>query len=211
MSRLGALFGFLCGIGAGILLLLHNPIVQPGMDVPMGSRILRWNALEHFGISFSAADMLGLSDGGGQHSVGVAEIDLASASILLLRNSAGQPAALATRLSAVNDNRDLLAGRVGVDTYTNIFWPNRGSVFSHGYENRWPVISGNALVALNQASVPPDGYFVSAQHPDKMQTGIVGGSGLLTGLSGRYGERLKPDSDNQGLYMGTIWFERSVE
>jgi len=210
VSKLGAFFGFLCGIGGALLLLLHNPIIPPGEDVPTGSRLYRWSVLEYFGVSYTAADALGLSDSGGSRSLGVPEIELAGASILLLRDSAGQPVGLATRVTVMNDNWNLLGGSVGVDAYTNIFWPNRGSLFLQGYENRWPVMSGEALVELNQATMPPNGYLVSAAHPDEQTMGFAGGSGQLAGISGRYSERLKLDPDNSGLYMGTLWFERAV-
>jgi hypothetical protein len=212
MKRLTGIIGFLCGIGAGIFVLLNNPLSPPAYSAVADSDAYQWKALEFFGISFTPNELLHLSSGSSNRSLGAKEVGLASASIVLLLDTAGQPVALATRLTAMNKAPDMYAENVGVDTYTNIFWPNAGSVLMHGYENRWPLIRNNLVALTNDAGQDSAGLevLVSAVRPDKAPTGIVGGSGLFTGVGGRYSETIWQDSEQPDLYTGAISLEISV-
>lgn len=213
MKRLVGIMGCLCGMGAGIFLLLNNPLSPPVYSAAEVSDTYQWKALESFGISFTPAELLHVSSGASNRSLGAKEVGLASASIILLRDKAGQPVALATRLAAINKSPDMYAENVGVDTYTNIFWANSGSVLMHGYENRWPLIRDNLVAVINdpdQDSASLE-YAVSAVRPDNAPTGIVGGSGLFSAVGGRYSEIISKDPDQPDLYSGAISLEIAIK
>jgi len=182
--------------------LLNNPLSPSSYSAASETNVYQWRSLEFFGIAFTPAELLGVSPGSNNRSLGAKEVRLASASIILLQDAAGQPAALATRLVTMNKSPDMFSENVGVDTYTNIFWANAGSVLMHGYENRWPLI----VKALNGFGEGSDGLEiqVSAVRPDLAPTGIVGGSGLFSAIGGRYNETIKRDPEQPDLYAGTI-------
>jgi hypothetical protein len=136
MNRLLGITGFICGIAAGLLMLLNNPLSRADYPVAADSEAYGWRSLEFFGVAFTPAEFLGLTDGSIKRSLGAKEVKLTSASIILLQDEAGQPAALATRLTAINKSSDAYAENLGVDTYTNIFWANAGSILMHGYDSR---------------------------------------------------------------------------
>jgi len=212
MRKLIGIIGFLCGIGAGLFMLLNNPLGPPAYSVAETSDTYQWRALEFFGISFTPAELLGISSGSTNRSLGAKEVKLASASIILLLDESGQPAALATRLTAINKSPDMFTEQVGVDTYTNIFWANAGSLLMHGYENRWPLVRTNMVAALGASDeVIDNGSFaVSAVPPDGEPTGIVGGSGLFSGIGGRYSETIWRDTEQPDLYAGSISLDIDV-
>ena len=212
MRRLVGIIGFLCGIGVGLFVLLNNPLSPPAFSVDETSDTYQWRALEFFGISFTPAELLGISSGSTNRSLGAKEVKLASASIVLLLDESGQPAALATRLTAINKSPDMFTEQVGVDTYTNIFWANAGSILMHGYENRWPLVRTNMLAALGNSGevIANNSFAVSAVPPDEELTGIVGGSGLFSGIGGRYSETIWRDPEQSDLYAGAISLDIAV-
>jgi hypothetical protein len=206
MKRLVGIIGFLCGIGAGIFMLLNNPLSPPVYSAAAESDTYQWKALEFFGISFAPTELLNISSVSNNRSLGAKEVGLASASIILLHDAAGQPVALATRLTAINKAPDIYAKNVGVDTYTNIFWANAGSILMHGYENRWPLIRNNLVTVLNDPEQDSAGleFPVSAVRPGNAPTGVAGGSGLFSAVGGRYSDTIRQDSEQPDLYSGEV-------
>jgi len=213
MKRLVGIIGFLCGIGAGLFMLLNNPLSPAGYSVTADSDSYKWRPLEFFGIAFTPTELLGISTGSSDRSLGAKEVKLTSASIILLQDEAGQPAALATRLTAMSKSPDMLTENVGVDTYTNIFWANAGSVLMHGYENRWPLVRSHFVASDSEAGEQTGAteVSVSAERPDKEPTGIVGGSGVFSAIGGRYSESIGPDFEQPDLYAGTITLDIAVK
>jgi len=211
MSKLSAFAGFACGIFAGVVLLLQNPAVEKSFRVDQ-AETYEWSALEFFGNAFEPENILRIPGNSVYRPLGAGDIELGSAAVLLLTDETGQPRALAVRLATISQSGDMLRGNVGIDTYTNIFWPNTGSIFLQGYENRWPLIKGEAPSSMGGTAV--DGmtaeYSVSAISPDKAFAGIVGGSGQFRSSAGRYSETLWRDPDQPDLYAGTISLERSA-
>jgi len=208
MNRLVALIGFLSGILVTTIVLLNNPVSSAGLSGAAGANAYRWNILEFAGNSYNPAGLMGFP-GGGAESLGADSVALANASIMLMQDENGEPVALATRLSSVTKGGDVLSGNVGTDTYTNIFWPNRGSVFMQGYENRWPLIR-NKIVKMFNSSEQTE-FAVSSANQGSSEVGIVGGSGQLVGLGGRYSETLREDPDRPGYYVGSISLDTPPE
>jgi len=213
MKRLIVIVGFLCGIGAGVFMVLNNPLGSPGFSVASESDTYQWRPLEFFGIAFTPTELLGVSTGSIDRSLGAKEVILTSASVILLQDEAGQPAALATRLTAMNKSPDIFTENVGVDTYTNIFWANAGSILMHGYENRWPLVRSHFVGPSNDADedIGRLEFPVSAEGPDKEPTGIVGGSGLFSAIGGRYSETIWRDPEQPDLYAGSVSLDVAVK
>ena len=212
MKRLTGIIGLLCGIATGLFMLLNNPFSPPALAAAESADTYQWRSLEFFGISFTPAELLGVASGSTHRSLGAEEVRLASASIILLQDKSGQPAALATRLTAMNKSPDMFGQQVGVDTYTNIFWANAGSVMMHGYENRWPLVRNRLVATMNDSSEAAENsqFYVSAARPDKEPTGIVGGSGLFSGIGGHYTETIQRDPEQPDLYAGSITLDIAV-
>ena len=205
MKRVIIVLGFLCGVAATLVLLVKNPLAATGVGSVDGPGTYNWVPLEFAGNAFAPPNLLGKS----AYDLSDADDDAlgyASAAILLVQEADGQPVALATRLTAIAKDGNLLQGNVGVDTYTNLFWPNRGSIMMYGHENRWPLISREALAMLGQAADTDqaDSYLVSVDSTDDSSTGVVGGSGVWTGVGGRYQEVLTETDDQPGIYTGRI-------
>ena len=202
MKRLVIISGLFSGVLVTLIVLLNNPVSSAGLSGAAGKNAYHWNVLEFAGNNYSPTGLLGLRGDTGGSSLGAEEVSLANASILLLQDSSGQPVAIATRLSSVSKGGDILTGDVGTETYTNIFWPNRGSVFMQGYENRWPLIRDELLSVFGSSEQTE--FPVSAAGNDVAETGIVGGSGQLVGVGGSYSETLRPDPNKPGHYAGMI-------
>ena len=203
MRLLIALIGLFCGAFAGVYGLLHNPLTaaqEPVADIAGDS--YRWQVLESAGNAFGPAELFGLPVNGRQ--LGAAALESASAAIMLLTDEKDQPRALATRLAVYSSDSSLTTGHVGVETFTNVFWPNAGSLFLHGYENRWPVIRA----AADAASA--GGVKLAAVGPGSDPGSIVGGSGLYEGAGGRFSETVWADPARPDTSAGQLVLEASA-
>jgi len=207
MNRLITFMGLVCGCVATLAALLFNPLGPVVINAGIGADTYDWSALEFHGVEFDEATLLGLPLRASGQAFTAAGIESANASIMVLRGSDGEPAALVTRLVALDETGNLLRGDLGVNTYTNIYWPNRGSLLLYGYENRWPVIRGNVMGALGQSS--ESSWLVSALRRDGELSGVVGGSGVLERVGGRYSETLHPNPAGDGTFEGRISLELS--
>lgn len=207
MKKLVALAGFVGGILIALVLLLQSPFSPQLLTLTGKGNTLQWQTLEFAGNPFTPAGLIGLPAGSAVVPVGSPQVALANASIMLLFDGAGQPVALATRLASRRKGGNLLMGNVGIDTYTNVFWPNRGSVMMHGYEDRTPMVRASALG--DSAVSPDDAFTVSAVPPTEVAKGVVGGSGALLSSSGRFSETVWESPGQPGLYTGTLTIELS--
>lgn len=204
MGKLAALLGFLVGIAAGILLLLYNPLSPPpesNLIRSGGSEAYRYTPSEVRGMDLSAK---GLMNG---ERLGLVEHDFSSpgishsiAAVLVLRDANGDYAALATKLAAFSADSSVLRGDVGINSYWNIFWPNRGSVFLAGYENRWPMIRDRFVAAI-RGDVPGPGsqeYILTAKSDRHEAARAFGGSGRYRDTKGTFQEsEQRPDADSE--------------
>ena len=208
MKKLVAITGFLGGIAIAVMFLLHSPFSPQLLALRVDSGTLQWQTLEFAGNPFTPAGLLGLPAGAAIVPIGAPQVELANASVMLLFNAAGQPVALATRLASRRKGGDLLMGNIGIDTYTNVFWPNRGSVLMHGYEDRTPMLRASAL---GDSPVTPEKAFtVSALAPTDGAKGVVGGSGAFALATGRFSEALWQSPQQPGYYSGALTFELSA-
>jgi hypothetical protein len=205
MKKLVALTGFAAGILIALVILLRSPFSPQLLSLPSNADTLQWQALEFAGNPFTPAGVLGLPAGSRIVPVGSPQVALANVSIMLLYDGAGQPVALATRLASRRKGGNLFIGNIGIDTYTNVLWPNRGSILMHGYEDRTPMLRASALG--KNAMSPDDAFAVSAVPPKGVAQGVVGGSGELIGSSGQFSETLWQTLQQPGNYSGTLTIE----
>lgn len=208
MKKLITFMGLLCGCVAALAVLLFNPLGPVVIHAGLGADTYDWSALEFHGAELDAVTMLGLPLQVSGQPFTATGVESANASIVVLHDPDGKAVALATRLVALDETGDLLHGDLGVNAYTNIFWPNRGSLLLYGYENRWPVIRGNVMSILGQAAEAS--WLVSAARRDGRPSGVVGGSGLQEGVGGRYSETLHLSSADDGTFAGRLSLELYV-
>jgi hypothetical protein len=205
MKKLIALTGFFAGIVIALVFLLQSPFSPQLLNLPAGSNTLQWQPLEFAGNPFAPAGLMGLPAGSATIPIGASQVALANASIMLLLDGTGQPVALATRLASRRKGGNLLMGNVGIDTFTNVFWPNRGSVMMHGYQDRTAMLRASVL---GRNPVSSDrAVTVSAIPPTEIAQGVVGGSGAFVSSSGRFSETLWESPQQPGLYTGTVTIE----
>jgi hypothetical protein len=209
VKKLVATTGFLGGIAIAVMLLLHSPFSPSLLALRAGPGTLQWQTLEFAGNPFTPAGLLGLPAGAAIVPIGASQVELANASVMLLFDAAGQPVALATRLASRRKGGNLLMGNIGIDTYTNVFWPNRGSVLMHGHEDRTPLLRAGALG--NSPVTPDQAFVVSAMAPTGLVKGVVGGSGAFAATTGRFSETLWQSPQQPGYYSGAITFELSTD
>jgi hypothetical protein len=212
MNKLIAFTGLVCGSLTAIAALLLNPVGPVPIGGGTGSNTYAWSALEFHGAELDEVSMLGLplrKSGNNQFDANAKGVATANASVLVLRGADGEAAALATRLVSLDEKGDLLSADLGVNSFTSIFWPNRGSLQLYGYENRWPVIRDNVLGAFGRS--PENSWLVSAQRRDSALTGVVGGSGAMEGMGGRYSETLQPNPAGDGTFTGQLSLELSFK
>ena len=203
MRLLIALMGLFCGAFAGVYGLLHNPLAAAEEPVAaVAGDSYRWQVLEGVGNGFGLAELLGLP--AASRPLGAAALESASAQVMLLTDEQDQPRALATRVAVYSSDSSLTAGRVGVETFTNVFWPNAGSVFLHGYENRWPVIRAAAHVTSES------GVQLTAVGAGSDPGAIIGGSGLYEGAGGRFSETVWADPMQPDASAGQLVLEASA-
>jgi hypothetical protein len=204
MKFLITLSGFLAGVAAVFALLINNPMQSPALPVSPDNAY-SWQALEFHGGGFDASRLMHIPLGQSKEAFVAEGIDTANAAVLILRDGNNQPAALAIRLEALHKKNDLLRSQVGVSTYTNIIWPNYGSVFTHGYENRWPIIRDQALSLVGGDEYQPASEF-AVSVVDGERT-VTGGSGAFTAIGGRFTEELYVDPEQADRYAGRLELE----
>jgi len=205
MRLLASLTGLLVGVAAALVFLLNNPLQSPRVSLAGVENVFDWRALEFHGAVFDPARLMNVPlNKHGEPFVadGIADSNV---SLMLLGDKNGRPAALATRITYQNDKADVLYSDVGVSTYTNIIWPNYGSLFLHSDENRWDLIRNDAMQALGESNYQPvNSFLVSTPARDRA---VAGGSGGFAGVGGRYAEELIADPAIPGRYAGRIALE----
>ena len=201
MRSLITLFGFVAGIAATLAVLLNNPLQSAPLPVS-DTNAYDWQALELHGASFGPSQLMNIPLGHRNQPFTADGIKTANAAVLILRDAAGQPAALAIRFEVLSDKSALFRADVGTSMYMNIIWPNYGSLFLHGYENRWPIIRDTVLKLANKNYYQPaDSFGVSIAGSDRT---VAGGSGGFAAIGGSFAEELYDDTDQTDRYAGRL-------
>jgi len=91
-----------------------------------------------------------------------------------------------------------LRGDVGLISYWNVFWPNRGSVFLVGYENHWPIVRDSIISALRGDGMDPgpQEYILTAKSDRHPATRAIGGSGRYRDTKGTFQESVRQGGMN---------------
>ena len=139
--------GFLAGVAGAIALLLNNPMKSSQVGITDAQAAYSWQSLEFHGAAINPVRLLNLP--GVQHTGVLAgdAIEAANVAVIVVRDPAGQPAALGTRIEYQDKHPDLTRSNVGVASFTSMMWPNYGSLLLHGYENRWPLVRSWSLLS----------------------------------------------------------------
>jgi hypothetical protein len=207
MRLIISLIGFFAGSAVALSALLFNPL-EPVPIPQAGAKIYDWSPLEFHGAELDEVTLLGLPLRQSGSPFVADEIGLANASIIVLRDPDGEAVALATRLVSMDDASDLLGADLAVNAYTNIFWPNRGSLMMYGRENRWSVMRSRIMQATGNTAA--NSWLVSTDRRDGSVSGILGGSGAVESTGGRYSERLQPNPSGDGTFTGSLSLEPSL-
>jgi hypothetical protein len=199
VRHIASLVSLLLGIGAGVLLLIMNPLFLVGrLPASDGSSLLsyRYSSAVDPGPGPLVARLLGRDNNAAGADPALRYSD---AAIVLLPATAGSPAALAVRVSALSTQNSLLRARLGTLDYWNIQWPAEGGLFAAGYSNYWK-LAGDTFVAGDDG--PAGRYDLAALPPATAGGGITGASGRYAGASGQLRE---------SIIVGDRPPERSVE
>lgn len=200
MRLLFALIGFFAGAALTVYGVLNNPLARPALS-QSGVELYDLSPLEFHGAELDYVMLLNLPLTTAGTPFAASNMKHSNASIVVLRNLQGEAVAMGTRLVTAGDDSDLLDGKLSVQTYTNIFWPNSGSLMMHGLENRWAMLSEEA--AGEEAS-SDSSWTVSVKPPAGAVGGILGGSGKLEAVGGTYTEVLQPNPSGDGTFVSQI-------
>ncbi|MGI9292128.1 MAG: hypothetical protein ACR2QG_12740 [Gammaproteobacteria bacterium] len=206
MRMLIAIIGFCAGCAAALAALLLNPLAQPVQSMN-GSETYDLSPLEFHGAELNDVLLLNLPVKTSGIPFAAENMTHSNASIVVLRNTDGEAVALGTRLVMAGDDSDLLSAQLNAQAYTNIFWPNRGSIMMFGRENRWAVLQSYVLEGKGNADST---WEVSVMPMDGSLSGIIGGSGAFESIGGTYTEILKPNPRGDGTFVGKIALEKTI-
>jgi hypothetical protein len=207
MRLLISILGMVSGFALGLVALLLNPLEPVSMQLA-DNEVYDMSPLEFHGAELDDVVLMNIPLRVSGTPFVADNMTHANGSIVVLRNSGGEAVALGTRLVMAGDDSDLLGAKLSVQTYTNIFWPNRGSLMMYGQENRWPVLRSHVLPG--GANTDDESWSVSVAPVDGSQTGIIGGSGALESIGGRYSEVLRLNPSGDGTFVGQVSLETSV-
>ncbi|HJP05223.1 MAG: hypothetical protein CL799_12555 [Chromatiales bacterium] len=202
MKALAIILGLVMGAVGALALLLNNPLQPSRPSISPTASVYDWRASEFHGASFGTAGLTRLPVGPRSQPFVAAGISTANAAVLILTDADGQPAALATRITVLGETSDLLRSDIGVSSYTNIIWPNYGTLFLQSNENRWSLVRDTALTF---AGIPnsraKEGFRISRLAGVR---DVIGGSGAFAKIGRRYVEELRWDEENPERLAGTI-------
>jgi hypothetical protein len=211
-----ALLGLISGMFVSVLLLLYVSWQRPEplRDIATETEIFNsFTSQEIHGVSLGPAAQLNVAWLFGS-GVGFSDdaIRNSTAAVVVLRDTAGKPVALATKLSAYAGDSNLLQRRVGMDSYWNIFWPNRGSIFLAGYEDRWPMLSDSLVSQLSGSGLyPQDSYVLSVDDRLRADSMVIGSNGLFENVHGQFRETVTTPRNSDELLQGSLQIQVSSD
>lgn len=211
MKLLAPVLAFIAGLGAGLVLVFANPLVQVGQLEPLALPTLSkgYRAPDTRGFDLGIRPFLGAAQGAG--TLEDAANRHVRVSIAVLPAGDNVPAALAVKTSVLSRQNSLWRARLGTLDYWTLYWPGEGSVFVAGYSNYW-----NLLRDMLWASVRGQGgqglapeYPLSALPPRGHATGVYGASGRFSGQPGDARERLLPGRDAEPDWFLDLRLDRA--
>lgn len=217
MKGLISIAGFVAGLVVAALVVMFHPFYPKaeirnftGPDVMVNG----YSVSEYGGMMLTARAYLGLGDFiGRDHGFLADGIRNTTAAVAILRDDDGQPAALATKLSATAANSNLLLGKVGAVSYWNVFWPNAGSIFLVGEENHWPIVQAAVTMTMRGDSLQAGSsdYVVTVRPEERRVSGVLGSSGIYTGATGMFQETIVYDFAEPDNVRGEIAMQVNIE
>ncbi len=200
MRGLVALVGLCAGIVTGFLLVLSDPIglLNPPPERKTSS-LTQLVVVDSSGLGSSRQPRFAFGDEA-DPALPATTLKNARVDLALLKPDEPGASAMAVKLSAVSPTNDLLRARLSADVTWNIVWPNHGSIFLAGADNHWPQLKAASLSALTGGgfSLGEERFELTDLSPGTRFQGVVGGSGALTEVGGRYAEATGPGGEFVG-------------
>ena len=187
-----AILGLLVGAAAAGVVLYFNPLSEGEAKQPAATdRVLHYSLPDDV-LEFAVGeDARLLGHETGDDSLWEETIDRTAMLGLVLHDSAGQPAAIASRLLSTSAESDLLLRGLLVSDYWLVTTPSDGTLFVHADSNAWPFLKERLLPVwyFDQPWDGPAEYWPTVGPGDDDSGDVVGVAGVVRGSAGSAVER----------------------
>lgn len=185
----GLLIGFIFGVAAASAVLFYNPLSQHTGKAPDGDSYFYDNELEHFAMSHAGKLPVPIKPSGVQ-GLWESAVNGAVLTVFPLANSDGKIVALASRVSALSEDSDLLLRGAKTSNDWLLSFPGRGTLFVDDRENLSDLIRyGVVPVWLFRQAWGGSRELLATTGPDAGSAQVLGGTGEFANASGRLRQR----------------------
>jgi hypothetical protein len=195
MRWLAGLVGLGCGLLAGILFLIMDPVAwfrdSPARVMPDAAQLIVSGTLGR-GVPERPEGVLGVAAPEGR-AFADAALRHARVEVAVLDSPETGARALAVKLGAVGKDNSLLRHRLFMDSAWNLVWPGHGSLFLSGRDDYRKLLAEEVWNAFNG-----EGFQVlQGLHPLTTAARLRGAGGRLAGAEGSYMEYWKPPAGGE--------------
>lgn len=187
------LFGLVIGCVVGVVIagaiLFYNPLSRYEGKAPVGESLFYDNDAEHFAVSHSGGLPVPMSPGSIE-PLWESAINGAVLTIFPLTNAEGEPVALASRISILSEDSDLLLH--GTKTHNDwlLSFAGKGTLFVDDREDLSELVRyGVVPVWLLRQAWPGSRELFATSGPDAGSAQILGGTGEYANAKGRLRQR----------------------
>jgi len=197
--RVGRLLtGFLCGLVAGAVLVLVNPLpyIAQLAPLPAGDSLsIAWRGEHSRGFVPTLSRFLGWGADADRRALTDPALRHVSASLVVLSGGPDGEVGLGFRISALDPGNSIWRGRLATRDWWLLAWPGHGSAAGASYSNYWRLLRDTAWAGLRGKG--RDGlagtYRLSAKTPGRRMPELHGLRGQFAGGTGELREVLEPD------------------
>jgi hypothetical protein len=184
--------GLLLGAAAAGVVLYFNPLAAKSAPMPHATdRVLTYSLPDQV-LQFALGDDARLfGQDAGDDGLWEETIDRSAVLALVLNDTSGQPAALASRLLSTSAETDLLLRGLLVSDVWLVTIPNEGTLFVHADSNAWPFLKETLLPVwyLDRPWNGPAEYWPTVGPGADDSADVVGIAGSFDGSAGTAVER----------------------
>jgi hypothetical protein len=185
----GLLIGFVFGAVAAGAVLFYNPVSQHTGKAPAGDSYFYDSELEHFAMSHAGKLPVPMKPSLVQ-GLWESAVNGAVLTVFPLMNSDGEMVALASRISALSEDSDLLLRGAKTNNDWLLSFPGRGTLFIDDRENLSDLVRhGVVPVWLLRQAWGGSRELLATTGPDAGSAQILGGTGEFANASGRMRQR----------------------
>ena len=192
------LVGLLFGVALAGAVLFYNPLSQYQGKSPSGEALFYDNDMEHFAVSHGGLLPVPIRPKGIE-PLWESAINGAVLTVFPLNNEAGETVALASRVSVLAEDSDLLLR--GAKTHNDwlLSVPGRGTLFIDDREDLSELIRyGVVPVWLMRRPWPGSRELLATSGPDAGSAQILGGTGEYVDAAGRLRQRHRVEQFGPG-------------